>query len=73
MALLVGFDDTTVAEVASRVHAHGVGSKLPKKWLQGHSDGGWVLGVSPMDGKVSYLVSLSSFFLTVHSEARDGC
>lgn len=54
MALLVGFEDDAVAEVASRVNAQGSGSMLPKKWLQEHTDCGWVLGLLPVDGKVTY-------------------
>lgn len=52
MALLVGFEDDAVAEVATRLHAQGSGNKLPKKWLQEHEAGGWVVGLLPVDGKV---------------------
>jgi hypothetical protein len=58
MALLVGFEDDAVAELASRVHAQECGDKLPKQWLQRHTDGGWVLGLLPAAGKVRTLSGL---------------
>ncbi|NJR42185.1 MAG: hypothetical protein HC767_05535 [Akkermansiaceae bacterium] len=61
----MGFEDDAVAEVASRLHAQGSGSKLPKKWLQEHEDGGWVLGLLPADGKVRPSTVLRSPLIAV--------